>query len=163
MKWSLVFFFWFFFLSITFWLFVFLLQHVKDDGQHVWRLKHFNKPAYCNLCLNMLIGLGKQGLCCSCEWYQRRTHGGAVKSGKNRKQPRLCLSSWLCVMNPAECDSNSDLLTLKLVVEVYLMCLYGNKAGESDFIALKREERNSSQSTWRIQSATLHLQPPVAL
>uniref|UniRef100_A0A914CCY5 Phorbol-ester/DAG-type domain-containing protein n=1 Tax=Acrobeloides nanus TaxID=290746 RepID=A0A914CCY5_9BILA len=94
----------------------------KEDGCHIWRLRHFSKPTYCHVCCNLLVGWGgKQGLACALCKYT--VHERCVRSAQNScirtynenptKDNNVMLHHWI------DCNMSGKCVKCKSTVSIF--------------------------------------------
>ncbi|XP_067091161.1 diacylglycerol kinase, alpha b isoform X1 [Osmerus mordax] len=136
------------------------LKKTERDGQHIWRMKHFNKPTYCYVCQNMLLGLGKQGLCCTfCKY---TVHGRCANKNPDPcvhtfvKTPKLIgvpAHDWIS----SDCDSSKcQLCHKKIKTLAGKQCVWCHQMRHEDCVPL-------GSSACDCGSLRDHILPPWAI
>ncbi|XP_052466344.1 diacylglycerol kinase, alpha b isoform X1 [Carassius gibelio] len=116
------------------------LKVAEKDGQHVWRLKNFNRPTYCFVCHSMMLGLRKQGLSCNfCKYTvhsscANKNHTPCVRTFVRSKTEIGCsVHDWIS----ADCDSNKcEICHKKIKMLTGKSCAWCHRMRHSDCVPL---------------------------
>uniref|UniRef100_A0A9J7WUE2 Diacylglycerol kinase n=1 Tax=Cyprinus carpio carpio TaxID=630221 RepID=A0A9J7WUE2_CYPCA len=116
------------------------LKVAEKDGQHVWRLKNFNRPTYCFVCQNMMLGLRKQGL--SCNFCKYTVHSSCANKNctpcvrtfvRSKTEIGCSVHDWIS----ADCESNKcEICHKKIKMLTGKSCAWCHRMRHSDCVPL---------------------------
>ncbi|XP_030634095.1 diacylglycerol kinase, alpha b [Chanos chanos] len=116
------------------------LRIPEKDGQHIWRMKNFNRPTYCYVCQNLLLGLRKQGLSCNLCKYTVHSHCAnknpapcAKTFVKSKAELGVPAHDWIS----ADCDSSKcEICNKKIKTLMGKHCVWCHGMRHNDCVSL---------------------------